>query len=98
MAKRKTSKTAEQLEEEFRSLKYGDARQRLEQVLEDLEGEDVDLDDLSDQVRQAAALIRVLHEKLTRTQGEVEKIMDEVRQEAPRAGADAPKPEMESPL
>ena len=79
-------------------MKYGDARDRLETILEELEGEDVDLDDLSDQVRQAAALIRVLHEKLTKTQGEVERIMEQVRQDAPKEGADDPKPEMESDL
>lgn len=65
-------------------MKYGEARQRLEQILEDLESSDVDLDDLASRVKEAADLIRVLHDKLTRTSSEVEKIMEEVRQAAPQ--------------
>ena len=36
-------------------------------------------------MKEAAALIRVLHDKLTRTQGEVDKVMEEVRQSGPAA-------------
>ena len=85
MTKKKTTRTEEELEEGFRSWKYGKAKERLEQLLEELEADEVDLDDLSERVKEAAALIRILHEKLTRTQGEVDKIMDQVRQQAPQS-------------
>jgi len=83
MAKKKASRTGQELEEDFRSWKYGPAKERLEKLLEELEADEVDLDDLAERVKEAAALIRVLHEKLTRTQGEVDKIMDQVRQQTP---------------
>lgn len=82
MAARKKAATGSP--EALASLKYGEARQRLEQILEDLESSDVDLDDLASRVKEAADLIRVLHDKLTRTSSEVEKIMEEVRQAAPQ--------------
>lgn len=60
------------------SLKYGEAKERLEQILERLEQNEVDVDDLAAQVKEAAGLIRVLHDKLTRTKFEVEKVLEEV--------------------
>ncbi len=68
-----------ELEKELASLKYGEAKDRLETILEELDSNEVDVDDLADRVKEAAALIRVLHAKLTRTRGEVEKVMTEVR-------------------
>lgn len=64
-------------------LKYGEARERLERLLDELESDDVDLDDLAEKVREAAGLIRVLHDKLTRTSAEVQKVMEEVKRAAP---------------
>lgn len=70
-------------------MKYGEAKERLERILEDLESDEVDIDDLADKVKEAAALIRVLHQKLTRTRGEVEKVMEEVRVAGPAPPAEA---------
>ncbi len=63
------------------NLKYGEAKDRLEQILEELESNEVDIDDLADRVREARDLIRVLNDKLTRTQGEVRKVMEEFAEE-----------------
>jgi len=90
MAARKTRSAAEHLDEALASLKYGEARDRLEKILEELESNEVDIDDLSDRVKEAAALIRVLHDKLTRTRGEVEKVMEDVRATGPDASGEAP--------
>ena len=84
MARRKTEKTDEALA----SLKYGEARDRLETLLESLERNEVDLDDLSDKVKEAAGLIRVLNDKLLRTKTEVEKVLADVEEEAPAVTGD----------
>lgn len=59
-------------------MKFGEAKDRLDAILGELESNEVDVDDLAERVREAAALIRVLHHKLTRTRAEVEKVMAEV--------------------
>lgn len=69
------------------SLRYGEARARLEEILEHLEGNEVDIDDLSDRVKEAAALIKVLHDKLTRTQGEIESVLRQVQDPAGEGAA-----------
>lgn len=60
------------------NLKYGDAKDRLETILAEIESAEVDVDDLAERVKEAAALVRVLHDKLTRTKAEVEKVVAEV--------------------
>ncbi|MBI4878960.1 MAG: exodeoxyribonuclease VII small subunit [Planctomycetes bacterium] len=89
MGPRKARTPAEGLDQALASLKYGEAKERLEKILEGLESDEVDIDDLADKVKEAAALIRVLHEKLTRTRGEVEKVMEEVRVPGPAPQAEA---------
>lgn len=50
----------------------------METILAEIESAEVDVDDLAERVKEAAALIRVLHDKLTRTKAEVEKVVAEV--------------------
>ena len=57
------------------SLKYGEARKRLEQILKDIEGSEVDVDDLSEMVKEAAELIQLCRKKLEKTRVEVEKVV-----------------------
>ena len=71
------------------SLRFGEARDRLEAILENLERGEVDIDELADRVKEAATLIRVLHDKLTRTKADVEKVLEEVREEEGAEGAGA---------
>jgi len=63
------------------SLKYGEARKRLEQILKDIEGSEVDVDDLSEMVKEAAELIQLCRKKLEKTRVEVEKVVGEIRLE-----------------
>ena len=91
MAKKRGPETTTEIDEEaLASLKYGEAKDRLEGILENLEEHEVDIDDLADQVKEAAALIRVLHDKLTRTQVEVEKVMKHVRESDVAAAPEEP--------
>lgn len=85
MARKKTEKTDEALA----SLKYGEARDRLETLLESLERNEVDLDDLSDKVKEAAGLIRVLNDKLLRTKSEVAKVLADVEDDANETAAES---------
>lgn len=68
-------------------MSFGEAKDRLQAILEDLEGHEVDIDDLADRVKEAAALIRVLNDKLTRTEIEVKKVVSELRPTGPAASS-----------
>ncbi len=65
------------------NLKFGEARDKLETILREIEGNEVDIDDLAEKVRMAAELIRVCREKLERTKTEVEKVVAELVREEP---------------
>jgi exodeoxyribonuclease VII small subunit len=77
------------------SLRFGEAKERLERILEELESNEVDIDELAGRVKEAAALIRVLNDKLTRTRVEVEKVVNDVRAAEPSPGVADPGPAAE---
>lgn len=54
---------------------YGEAVVELEAILEEIEGDDVDVDLLSVRVRRAAELIRICRERIHATRMEVEEIV-----------------------
>jgi exodeoxyribonuclease VII small subunit len=83
MAKRKTDPEAD-----LGNLRFGEARERLEVILDSLERNEVDIDDLAERVKEAAALIRVLHDKLTKTKGDVEKVLADVEEPREPGAAD----------
>lgn len=58
---------------------FGDAMDELEEILETIEGESVDLDDLSGHVARAAELIKLCRGKIERTEEQVESIMSDLR-------------------
>lgn len=65
------------------SLKYGEAREKLEEILKEIESEEVDVDDLADRVKEAAELIQLCRKKLQSTRLEVEKVVAEMELEEP---------------
>jgi len=70
------------------NLKYGEARERLEAILREIEGNEVDVDDLGKQVKEAARLIQLCRKKLEKTRLEVEKVVGEMNlEEAEESGA-----------
>ena len=81
MAKRKTGGAGGADPSTLANLKYGEARERLETILTEIESAEVDVDDLAERVKEAAALIRVLHDKLTRTKAEVERVVADVQRD-----------------
>lgn len=91
MATRKAAATGDPLA----SLRFGEAKERLEAILEELESNEVDIDDLADRIKEARDLIALLNEKLTRTKSEVERVMADFADDA--AASAAPSPSQEGP-
>ena len=70
---------------------YADAMIELEEILEELEGDDLDIDVLADRVRRASELIKVCRSRIARAQAEVEGIvtdLDDFEADDPDAGDD----------
>ena len=62
-------------------IKYGDAINEIEEILESIENEELDVDDLTEKVKRVAQLIKLCKKKLTNTEQAVEKILDEMQSE-----------------
>jgi exodeoxyribonuclease VII small subunit len=61
---------------------FGEAVGEVEQILARLEGEQVDIDDLSREVKRAVELIKLCRRKLAKTDGEVRALVADLRAEA----------------
>ncbi|MDR1859452.1 MAG: exodeoxyribonuclease VII small subunit [Bacteroidales bacterium] len=66
--------------EQLSELSYKDAITEIEQILEKIEREELDVDELSEQVKRVLQLSRLCREKLHRTETEVEAILQEMQQ------------------
>ena len=55
-----------------KDLSYKDAKQRLQEIVEGLQGGEVDIDQLGDAVEEATALIQFCKDKLRKTEEHVE--------------------------
>jgi exodeoxyribonuclease VII small subunit len=58
-------------------MKYGEAMNELNAILEDLESERIGVDELSSKVKKAIELIKLCREKIENTELEVKKIVKE---------------------
>jgi len=56
-------------------VKYGEAIEELQSILEDLESEKIDVDEVSDKVKKAVELIKLCREKIEKTELEVKNIV-----------------------
>ena len=56
--------------------KYGKAIKRLEEILERIENEEIDVDELSDKVKEAVDLIKMCREKIKKAELEVKQVVD----------------------
>lgn len=57
---------------------YNDAVEKLRKIVADIETGDLDVDILSEKVKEAARLIKLCKEKLYRADEEVKKILEEL--------------------
>lgn len=68
-----------------KDLPYAAAVEELEAILDGLEGDDLDVDHLADEVRRAAELIRECRQRIAATRFEVQRIVTELHPQAPAA-------------
>ncbi len=61
-----------------KTLTYKDAIEEIEKILEEMENEEIDIDNLSSQVKKVNELLLFCKEKLTKTEEEVENIFSEL--------------------
>ena len=72
------------------TIGYAEAMGELEEILEELEGDDLDVDVLADRVRRASELIKLCRGRITRAQDDVARIVADLEELAPEvADADA---------
>ena len=60
-------------------LKYEEAMATLEQIVARMENNELDLDTMSEQLKKAQRLIKLCKDKLTKTDQEIRKILNEYR-------------------
>ena len=56
--------------------KYEDAVKQLEKIVQQMETGELDIDQLSEQLKKAQQLIKLCREKLSKTEKEIEEILD----------------------
>jgi len=62
--------------------KYEDAVRQLEDIVAKMESNELDIDSLGQQLKTARKLIKMCKERLTKTDEEIKKILDESEQDA----------------
>ena len=60
-----------------KDLKYEEAMATLEQIVARMENNELDLDTMSEQLKKAQRLIKLCKDKLTKTDQEIRKILNE---------------------
>jgi len=64
-----------------KKITYTEAFTELESILEQIEGDDLDVDNLASQVKRAAELIKFCKGRLRDTEEEIRKVIDEMEAE-----------------
>ena len=59
------------------NIKYEEAIRQIEDIVERLENDEMDIDSLGTELKQAQKLIKLCKDKLTKTEEEVKKILEE---------------------
>lgn len=58
-------------------MKYEDAVAQLEEIVEKMENDELDIDQLSQQLKLAKELVKLCKDKLTKTDEEIKKLLSE---------------------
>ena len=59
------------------NIKYEEAIRQIEDIVERLENDEMDIDSLGTELKKAQKLIKLCKDKLTKTEDEVKKILEE---------------------
>ena len=57
-------------------LKYSKAIEKLEEIIQKIENEEIDVDELSEKVKEAVTLIKTCKSKIEKAELEVKKVVD----------------------
>lgn len=60
-----------------KEIKYEEAVAQLEEIVEKMENDELDIDQLSDQLKRAKELVKLCKAKLTKTDEEIKKLLSE---------------------
>ena len=59
-------------------MKYEEAMRQLQEIVRKMENDELDIDQMSDQLKKAQELIKICRDKLTKTEEEVSKTIEEL--------------------
>jgi exodeoxyribonuclease VII small subunit len=59
-------------------MTYTEASDELEQIVREIENAEISVDELSEKVKRAATLIQFCHQKLTQTEEDVQKVLNDI--------------------
>jgi exodeoxyribonuclease VII small subunit len=68
--------------EQAADLRFGEAIEELESTLRRVEAEEIDIDDLADELKNAARLLEICREKIRKAELEVTQIVQALDEEA----------------
>lgn len=68
----------------MKAIKYEDAIQQLEDIVEKLENNELDIDEMPEALKRAQQLLKLCRDRLTKTDAEIQKIQEEAK-DAPNA-------------
>lgn len=60
-----------------KEIKYEEAVAQLEEIVNKMENDELDIDQLSDQLKRAKELVKLCKDKLTKTDEEIKKLLSE---------------------
>jgi exodeoxyribonuclease VII small subunit len=64
-----------------KNLSYSEAIARIEEILQQIETGELDVDELTEKVKQASELLKLCKAKLFNTEKEIEKVMKELEED-----------------
>jgi exodeoxyribonuclease VII small subunit len=79
--------------DETTEISYVDALAELERILDELDGDEVDVDVLGARVKRAAELLRLCRDRIAGARFEVEQVVAELEAEVEATGPDDESPE-----
>ncbi len=63
-----------------KEIKYSEALNEIEEIIQLIENEELDLDDLSEKVKRVTSLIKLCKKKLHETESDIQKVLDEMEE------------------
>jgi exodeoxyribonuclease VII small subunit len=61
-----------------KEITYNDAIIEIDEILNQIENDDLNIDDLSEKVKQVSFLLKTCKKKLVKTETEIQKVLDDI--------------------